>query len=51
MLSLLVLSGVGTSNQLIPLSFPEVLHLGKAQFSLDIVLIFAEIVKLQVKFH
>ena len=35
MLSLLVLSGLGTLNKLIPLSFKEVLHLGKAQFSLE----------------
>ena len=36
MLSLLVLSGLGTLNKLIPLSFKEVLHLGKAQFSLEV---------------
>ena len=36
LLSLLVLSGLGTLNKLIPLSFKEVLHLGKAQFSLEV---------------
>ena len=48
MLLSLVLSGVGTLNKLIPLSFLEVLDLGKAQFSADIITLFLEIIKLQI---
>ena len=42
MLSSLVLSGAGTSDKLTPLSFLDVLHLGKAQFSPGIIILFSE---------
>ena len=48
MLSELLLSGVGTLNKLIPLSFLEV---GKTQFSPGIIILFSEIIKLQAKLH
>ena len=51
MLSSLVLSGFVTLNKLIPLSFLEVLHLGKAQFPPGIIILLSETIKLQAKLH
>ena len=44
MLSSLVLSGAGTSNKLIPLTFLEVLHLRKGKFSPGVIILFSEII-------
>ena len=51
MLSSLVLSGFVALNKLIPLSFLEVLHLGKAQFPPGIIILLSETIKLQAKLH
>ena len=50
-LSLLVLSGVGTLNEISLLSFLEVLNLEKTQSHAGILLHFSEIIKVQVEFH